>query len=62
MFSIVATTRNSSTTHRKPQKYAGKMNSHVVLIMRSSMFNRSGSPQSSYLKVPIIILTYGRIK
>ena len=27
-----------------PQDYAGKMNSHVVLIMRSSMFIRSRSP------------------
>ena len=31
-----------------------KMNGNVVLIMRSSMFKRSRSPQSSYLKVPII--------
>ena len=31
----------------------GKMNSHVVLIMRSSMFNRSPCPQSPYLKLPI---------
>ena len=28
------------------------MNNHVVLIMRSSMFNRSRNPQSPYLKLP----------
>ena len=36
----------------QPQGYAGKMNSHVVLIMRSSVFIRSRSPQSPYLKLP----------
>ena len=36
----------------QPQDYAGEMNSHVVLIMRSSMFIRSRSPQSPYLKLP----------
>ena len=36
----------------QPQDYARKMNSHVVLIMRSDIFIRSRSPQSPYLKLP----------
>ena len=46
MFSVVATTRNSasSTSHRSRSTTGKKMNSHLVLIMHSSMFNHSRSP------------------
>ena len=44
MFSVVATTRNSSITHRSRSTTGKKMNSHVVLIKRSSIFNHSRSP------------------
>ena len=57
MFSVVPTTRNNLP---QPQGYAGKMNSHVVLIMRSSMLIRSRSPQSPYLKLPIVIYKGGK--
>ena len=39
IFSVVATTRNSSTIHRSRKTTQEKMNSHVILIMRGSMFN-----------------------
>ena len=41
------------TTYRTTQMREKKMNSYVVLIMRNSMFNRSRSPYSPYLRVPI---------
>ena len=43
----------SGDENAQPQDYAGKMNSHELLIMRSSMFNRSRSPKSPNLKLPI---------
>ena len=42
MYSVVATGRNSLTTHRMLEGLRAKreMKSHLVLIMRNSMFTR----------------------